>query len=198
MSQTSAAGKTEPEQFTWTEPEEVAVFSSLSGDAQGTKFSADVVRTKASRPSVVVLKDGPHAGVAFPSDAVLLRLDLQTVRVKGREFTCSVLETSLKDPARTVRTWFSAALPLGAVKSEAEKSSTVLVDPETTGRAVPPSLAPPVIAKSIRRSRSRSPEPKPEPKPGAKPEPKRSPNPNPSPNLPGRAASRRRKIRRSA
>ena len=49
VSQTSAAGKTEPEQFTWTEPEETSVAGSVNGDAQGTKYTADVVRTKSAR-----------------------------------------------------------------------------------------------------------------------------------------------------
>ncbi|HEV3027147.1 MAG TPA: hypothetical protein VG457_06210, partial [Planctomycetota bacterium] len=108
VSQTSTEGKTEAEQFTWTEPEEVATFGSVNnGDAKGTKYTADVVRTKAAKQSQYVIKDGPSAGVYFASDAVLSRLDHTTLKIKDREVACTVMETEPKDGKKGSTTWFS-------------------------------------------------------------------------------------------
>lgn len=148
VSQTSADGKTQPEQFKWTEPEEVSVFGSVNGDAKGTKYAADVVRTKSSKPSQFVFKDGPHAGAAFPSDSTLTALDLQTIRVKDRDFACTVLETDLKDGAHA-KTWQSLQLPIGAVKTESAGTTSALVDfgDDWDKRPPFPATAAPVIVK---------------------------------------------------
>jgi len=188
VSQISAGGKTEPEQFTWTEPEETSLVGSVNGDAQGTKYAADVVRMKSSRPSQYVFRDDPHVGVAFPSDAVLTRLDLQQIKVKDRAFSCSVMETELRDPKRVVRTWSSVQFPLGAVKSESDGTMIALVDFGDDWTRRPAFPQPPVIAKvDPPKPEPPKPEPpKPEPvKPEPpKPEPVKPPEPKPEPPKP--------------
>jgi hypothetical protein len=148
VSQASVEGKTEPEQFLWMEPEEVSVFGSVNGDAKGTKYAADVVRTKSSKPSQFVFKDGPHAGVWFAGDATLTGLGAATVKVKDREFPCSLLETELKSGAHA-KTWVCLQVPIAAVKTESAGTTSALVDFGDTWEKRPPFPAPPapVIAK---------------------------------------------------
>ncbi len=148
VSQASAAGKTEAEQFIWTEPEEVSVFGSVNGDAKGTKYAADVVRTKSSKPSQFVFKDGPHAGAWFSGDATLTALESQGIKVKDREFPCSMLETELKGGAKA-KTWICLQVPIGVIKSESAGATVALVDFGDDWEKRPPFPAPPapVIAK---------------------------------------------------
>ena len=184
VSQTSARGKTEQEQFTWTEPEDLSVMGSVNGEAQGTRYAADVVRTKASRPSQYVLKDGPHAGAVFPADAVLTRLALETLTVKDRKIACTVMETELKEPKRGVTTWFSPLIPLGTVKAESPGLTSSIVDFGDDWSRRPPFPAPPapVIAK-VEPPKPPPPPPPPPPKPEPpKPEPPAPPPPKPEPS----------------
>jgi hypothetical protein len=159
-------GKTEPEQFTWTEPQELSAFGTLNGEVKGAKYSADVVRSKSAKPSQVVFKEGPHAGAFFPSDAVLARLDSQTLKVKDRELACTVMETEPKDGKKGSTTWFSSQIGLGIVKREDEGSTSAIVDFGSDWEKRPPFPAPPapVIAKV-------EPPPPPPPPPPPKPEP---------------------------
>jgi hypothetical protein len=142
VSQATVDGKTEPEQFIWTEPEEVSVFGSVNGDAKGTKYAADVIRTKSSKPSQFVFKDGPHAGAWFAGDATLTALDAATLKVKDREFPCSLLETDLKNGAHA-KTWVCLQVPIGAIKTESAGTTSVLVDFGDTWEKRPPFPAPP-------------------------------------------------------
>lgn len=186
VSQTSAGGKTEPEQFTWTEPEEVSVFGSVNGDAQGAKYAADVVRTKPSRPSLYVFKDGPHAGASFSSETVLTKLEQQTLKIKDRDFPCSVIETEAKDPTRLVKTWFSTQVPLGVVKSESAGTTSAIVDfgDDWAKRPPFPEAPAPVIAK-VDPPKPVVPPPQPPPKPEPpKPEPPKPEPPKPEPPKP--------------
>jgi len=148
VSQASVEGKTEPEQFLWTEPEEISVFGSVNGDAKGTKYAADVIRSKSSKPSQFVFKDGPHAGAWFAGDATLIALSSATLKVKDREFPCSLLETDLKSGAHA-KTWVCLEVPIAAVKTESSGTASVLVDFGDTWEKRPPFPAPPapVIAK---------------------------------------------------
>jgi hypothetical protein len=188
VSQARVAGKTEPEQFTWTEPEEPITLGAVNGEAQGTKYAADVVRTRASRPSQHVIKTAPHAGVPFPSDAVLTRLESQILKVKERSFACTVTETEQGTPKRSTRTWISTAVPVGALKSESEGSTSVLVDFGDDWAKRPPFPEPPVIAK-VDPPKPAPPKPEP-PKPEPvkveppKPEPIKPPTPKPEPPKP--------------
>jgi hypothetical protein len=176
VSQSSVAGKTEPEQFVWIEPEDAVAVGSVNGEASGTKYDADVVRVRASRPSQYVFKTAPHAGASFPSDAVLTKLDLQTLTVKGRSFPCSLMET--EQSKRSTKTWYSTAVPIGTLKTESEGSTSALVDFGSDWAKRPAFPEPPVIAKV----EPPKPEPvKPEP---PKPEPVKPAPPKPEPVKP--------------
>jgi hypothetical protein len=166
VSQACVEGKTEPEQFTWTEPEEVSAFGTFDGKVQGTKYAADVVHAKTAKLSQVVFKEGPHAGAYFPFDAVLARLETQKLKVKDHEFACTVMEIEPKDGKKGSTTWFSLQVPLAAVKWESEGSTRVIVDFGADWEKRPPFPAPqaPVIAKV-------DPPPPPPPPPPPKPEP---------------------------
>ncbi|HLY11295.1 MAG TPA: B-box zinc finger protein [Planctomycetota bacterium] len=128
VSQTSVDGKTEPEQFVWTEPQDVSIFGSVNGDVKGKKYAADVVRTKPTALSQYVLKDGPWVGAYFASDATLARLETTTVKVKDREFACTVLETEPKEGTKSSTTWLSLEVPLAIVKWESAGSTSAIVD----------------------------------------------------------------------
>ncbi|HVE43357.1 MAG TPA: hypothetical protein VNM14_26000 [Planctomycetota bacterium] len=176
VSQSSVAGKTEPEQFVWIEPEDVVAVGSVNGEASGTKYDADVVRVRASRPSQYVFKTAPHAGASFPSDAVLTKLDVQTLTVKDRSFPCTVMET--EQSKRSTKTWYSTALPIGTLKTESDGATSNLVDFGSDWAKRPPFPEPPVIAKV----EPPKPEPvKPEP---PKPEPVKPEPPKPEPVKP--------------
>jgi len=163
VSQASVEGKTEPEQFTWTEPQELSAFGSLTGEVKGAKYSADVVRSKSAKPSQVVFKEGPHARAFFPSDAVLARLDSQTLKVKDRELACTVMETEPKDGKKGSTTWFSSQIGLGVVKREDEGSTSVIVDFGSDWEKRPPFPAPPALVIAKVEPPPLPPPPKPEP-----------------------------------
>lgn len=188
VSQSNAGGKTDPEQFTWTEPEDVSPVGTMAPDVQGAKLSVDMVRVKGVRDSLYVLKDAPHAGVAFSSRAVLSRIDTQTVKVKAREFPCSVLEVVYSDDKRGEKIWFSPQFPLGAVRNESAAMKSELIDYGDDWAKRPPFPESPVIAKVdppppvVPKPEPPKPEPpKPEPiKPEPpKPEPIKPPPPPP-------------------
>jgi hypothetical protein len=98
-----------------------------------------------------VVKEGKHAGVLLKAESLKRTLLVNkvwdnTIRVKGREFDCLVVEAELKLGNQTVaiKTWFCGGLPR-PVRIESEEMSSVLVDfgtvwskrPTIPGESVP-------------------------------------------------------------
>jgi hypothetical protein len=106
------------------------------------------------------------------------------LKVKDRAFPCTLMETELKDPKRSVKTWFCPALPLGAVKTESEGTASALIDFGEDWGKRPPFPEAPVIAK-VDPPKPPPPPPPPPPKPEPikpeppKPEPVKPPPPPP-------------------
>jgi len=127
----------------------------ISGEAtlqvQGRGYLCEI-REPAPGEKTWAIKEGRHAGATLRSESsrgvqMAHKLWEHTLKIKGREFDCLVVEAELKsgETAEGIKTWFTSAVPTGAVRVEREGTSTNLVDfgPDWTRRPPPPGVSAP-------------------------------------------------------
>jgi hypothetical protein len=79
-----------------------------------------------------VLSASRHAGAVLRQELPEGRLNTQRVwehqlRIGSRSFDCLVVEAQIEGSGRLLKTWFCPTYPLGAVRTETDRGSTVLV-----------------------------------------------------------------------
>lgn len=147
VSQVHSGGRTEPELQLFVQPEKAALFGSMNMEVDGAKVALDVVTSPPPNPSRYVFREEPHRGAVMASDGTLSHLSRENLRIKDQDIPCSVMTLDFKEPKRQVKTWFSTDLGIGAVRTESDGLSSVLVDLGNDWSRRPPFPEPPLLVK---------------------------------------------------
>ena len=132
--------ETEREELQRIELPEALSMGELKLEREGRSVDLDLVTIKGREGELLwVIRDGPNAGAVVKRELVasrvkVLRIEPETLTVKGRKFECLRVESEEGGP--TVRRWLSAEVPFAALRTERVGRIEVLVDfgPDWTKR----------------------------------------------------------------